>query len=120
MKVYAGLVVLAKDGPSVKVLVDSQGYFPTWTVTEKSPESLDLVKQGFYNITGMSNWPVYFKQAGFFEFSGLEKRLLIVYNVYLQSKCELSCTGYSWTDIREISCDSEMEKIIRYIASKRE
>lgn len=119
MKVYAGLVCLAKENKSVKVLVDSNDKFPSWTLTDTTPESLELVKSGFFSITGIQNWPLYFNQSGVFEFLSNQKDIYIVYDLYLPAVCTLASNSYKWVDLFNLEGDKNNMSIIRYISTKR-
>lgn len=120
MKVFGGLVCLAKQGKSVQVLMSVANQLPTWLLTDTSTDSLNLVKEGFNNITGTRSWPFHFVQSGTFEYvvDG-EKHIYIIYHVYLPAICEFASNVYKWVALEDLDTEHNMMSIIRYIVSKR-
>jgi len=119
MKVVAALCAFAysdKLGGYVLTFDDS---LPSIELTDESPNSLDTVRHITYNMLGIKDWQIYYKQVGTYEhvIDG-EKKLTIVYMVCFDDIPE-TILG-KWMKINDLSeLNPECQALIRYTATQR-
>lgn len=121
IKIYTSIAVFGIKNKLPYIVCDSDKNIPTWEMTNSEKQSLDLVRDGFYNISGVS--PVFYghvEQNGVFEFwDGKYKQIYILYSVYFPEIFDLSNKTYLWTEITGLDQDSKFSKMIRYIYRSR-
>lgn len=121
MKVYTSLITFALDKNEVSVLTDQNDNVPTWSLKDEEKETLDIVRDGLYNISGIDkNWYGNFNQAGVFEFWLMNhKYIYIIYTIYFPSTFNLTNELYKWTNIKNIKEGNQLYNIIRYLYGLR-
>jgi hypothetical protein len=121
MKVYMSLLAFAPENKEACVLTDQAGNTPTILLNDKSGETLHIVREALYNISGVSpSFYGHFNQAGFFEVTkDQNKYIYLIYTVYFPAIFDLVNQSYKWTKLSELADDGELYNIIRFIYGSR-
>ena len=121
MKIYTSLLAFAISSDGLCVLTDKADNPPSWVVPDSDRETLDIVRDGFYNISGIDKvFHPYYQQSLTCEFfANKHKEIYIIYSIYLPSVCELIDRGFQWTLLSNLNQDILLYNIIRYIYSSR-
>lgn len=114
MKLFTTLLVFASSKSSPCILTSKDNQPPTWIVPDSDRHTLDVVRDGFYNISGIDRaWhPFYDRPVTHEFFPNKHKEIYIVYSAYLEAPCKLVDTSYKWTDVRDLYSN---EKAYRFI-----
>jgi len=111
VKVYTLLAVFAPDS----TIVDSQGKMPAFEL-DGSAHSLDVIRDSFSNITGISQWEIYFNQEKSFE---SKDSVFIPYTCFFPEKFDIKNTTYRWQKLIDCNKDDVQTHMIRYLATVR-
>lgn len=121
MKVYTSLLTFAPENKDAFVLTDSARNPPTILLNNKSGDTLDLVRDSLYNISGVSpSFYGQFNQAAFFETTiDQEKYIYLIYTIYFPKVFDLINQSYRWTKLSELDEEGNLYNIIRFIYGSR-